>query len=869
MKRILTFILLISFVFLAGAQPRSQWLMHQRESGEYLFDDGTRVSSSLEPSGDSYIWMIEACEDDAVRICNKSTGRYICVDASGKVLMATPNSAEDKAFHWHYGGFDFSTQQNAGWYTVTCEAAPDGTMLCMVDGELANETVDRVNCRSAHWTFKRLNSDIVPYEIDRHSVRESSFLGERTATAVSETSIKSDYHGPDTWTLTKDISSFPKLTVKGNTLIPALYNMALEEMLLDIRPSDNTFCAGALWPDTWTRDAVYSIWFAYSWIMPEVSRRTLEKQTLKNPSEALQDTGSGGSYPISTDRVVWAVAAWEYYLATGDVDWLRQTYEGLSYTAKKDLHIAYDRNVHLFKGETASLDWRKHTYPNWFTNANIGESYSSGTNSLHFFLYRFLSMSGKIIGAPSEEIALWSRIESELKHGINDAFWSEAQGLYKVWLYPEFLGYQASYRVGDMSNGLAAVLGVSSPEQTARIVENYPMYAYGASVLYPSKPDGFSYHNKSIWPVWQTPMLYAAKSIGNDAVTDFLAKTTTRSGAMFLSHKENMTYDTGYDLNTALNSPRQLWSVASYISLVYRVFCGLDMDTDGLSVSPMLPSWVSDEIRLTNFPYRKAKVNLTIKGNGSVVALMKVNGRKVNPGSFKLSPSAEGVYNIEVVVREKDEASGINMVKAGPGECWSPVEPVIRLENKSIFWSEFPACTYTLKGVGVEVKGVHSPFDISSLPDGYYSICAIAPDGKESDLSNPVLKTSYECDYPVDIKDYRATHADSEIEFEVPEDGDYVIWFTGVNGRGPHDVYCTVRSLYLDGADYATIFLEAFGDWNQPTMTNHVILKGLDKGKHVLEIKLNPENKGFDNNMSFNGSNENDWEIRKLTVAAL
>lgn len=90
-----------------------------------------------------------------------------------------------------------------------------------------------------------------------------------------------------------------------------------------------------------------------------------------------------------------------------------------------------------------------------------------------------------------------------------------------------------------------------------------------------------------------------------------------------------------------------------------------------------------------------------------------------------------------------------------------------------------------------------------------------------------------------------------------------------MNGRGPHDVYCAIRSLYLDGADYATIFLEAFGDWNEPTMTNHVILRGLAKGKHTLAIKLNPENKGFDNNMSFNGSNENDWEIRKLTIAAL
>ena len=27
----------------------------------------------------------------------------------------------------------------------------------------------------------------------------------------------------------------------------------------------------------------------------------------------VQDTGTGGAYPCSTDRVVWAVATWEIY----------------------------------------------------------------------------------------------------------------------------------------------------------------------------------------------------------------------------------------------------------------------------------------------------------------------------------------------------------------------------------------------------------------------------------------------------------------------------------------------------------------------------------------------------------------------------
>lgn len=209
--------------------------------------------------------------------------------------------------------------------------------------------------------------------------------------------------------------------MKNNTLIPALYNMALEETLLNILP-DSTWKAGANWADTWTRDAVYSIYFSYAWIMPGMSRRTLEKQTLKNPSEALQDTGTGGSYPISTDRVVWAIAAWEYYLVTGDKGWLKEAYEGLRNTALKDLHVAFDSNVNLFKGETCSMDWRTHTYPNWFTNVNIGESFSSGTNALHLFLYRFLKDAGNILKVSVEEQELWHVASEKLKQSINKYF---------------------------------------------------------------------------------------------------------------------------------------------------------------------------------------------------------------------------------------------------------------------------------------------------------------------------------------------------------------------------------------------------------------------------------------------------------------
>ena len=149
-------------------------------------------------------------------------------------------------------------------------------------------------------------------------------------------------------------------------------------------------------------------------------------------------------------------------------------------------------------------------------------------------------------------------------------------------------------------------------------------------------------------------------------------------------------------------------------------------------------------------------------------------------------------------------------------------------------------------------------------------MCAVDEEGVESDLSNPVLYTSYERRYEAEdfaassfvateekgysgkgyVKDYSAESADLSIEIEIPEPGDYMIRFTGSNGNGPHDTFCTIRSLFLDGKDYGTVILEAYGDWAEWTHSNHVIFHNLSAGKHTLSLKFNPEGRGFDNNLN-------------------
>ena len=161
------------------------------------------------------------------------------------------------------------------------------------------------------------------------------------------------------WKLKEDISIYPQLST-DILLLDALYNLSLEEAILDSEV-DGTFRTGAKWPGVWTRDISYSVVLAFAIIEPEISKNSLRRKVNRN--RIIQDTGSGGAWPVSTDRSTWALAAWEIYLVTGDQDWLREAFEVIKNSVEDDLNTIVSPHNGLFLGESSFLDWRKQTYP--------------------------------------------------------------------------------------------------------------------------------------------------------------------------------------------------------------------------------------------------------------------------------------------------------------------------------------------------------------------------------------------------------------------------------------------------------------------------------------------------------------------------
>ena len=141
------------------------------------------------------------------------------------------------------------------------------------------------------------------------------------------------------WHLNKDISAFPQYH-SAYPITDAIYNLSLEEMQKAIEP-DSTFRTGKEWAGVWTRDISYSIILSMAYLQPRVAENSLLRKVNKN-GRIIQDTGSGGAWPVSTDRMIWAVAAFEVYKVTGDRAWLKKTYGIIRNSIEDDLNNIYD-----------------------------------------------------------------------------------------------------------------------------------------------------------------------------------------------------------------------------------------------------------------------------------------------------------------------------------------------------------------------------------------------------------------------------------------------------------------------------------------------------------------------------------------------
>jgi len=660
-----------------------------------------------------------------------------------------------------------------------------------------------------------------------------------------------------TWTLSHDLSRYPQYK-SGQVLCDALYNLSLEELLQDVR-KDGALMAGAKWPGVWTRDISYSIILSLAIIEPDAARHSLMQKV--NNQRIIQDTGTGGSWPVSTDRMIWALAANEIYNVTGDKDWLETAYEIIRNSAEDDLMTNLNPATGLMYGESSFLDWREQTYPLWMDPKDIYHSQNLGTNAVHYETYVILSNMATQLNQP-QLAEKYAGIANGLKEAINANFWIEEKGYYGQYIYGRT--YQSlSPRSESLGAALCVLFNIADENRQSRTIASLPTTDYGTTCIFPQIPNLPPYHNNAIWPFSEAYWAWAAAKVGNATSVEHSLAAIYRPAALFLTNKENMVAETGDFMGTEINSNRQLWSLAGNLATVYRIFFGMQFQPDKLTLQPFIPRAYAGTRSLKNFKYRNSTLDITIEGYGDKIKEVMMDQRLVSAAI--VNDDLRGHHTIQIVMNNHlPKAGSINLQKI----LTAPATPVPKLIDSILTWQTVPeAKQYIVYKNGREIARTGETIYKIATTGQYseYQIVAVDQNRLMSFLSQPLFTCSQADSVFVEVAGTGLSkiipgftghgympltkQINTKVTFTVnlPKSGRWAIDFRYSNGNGPINTnnQCAIRSLLIDGNKVGTAVFPQRGDqkWSDWGYSN-VILTNLAAGTHtfILQFQSSDEN---------------------------
>jgi hypothetical protein len=302
-----------------------------------------------------------------------------------------------------------------------------------------------------------------------------------------------------------------------------------------------------------------------------------------------------------------------------------------------------------------------------------------------------------------------------------------------------------------------------------------------------------------------------------------------------LTNYENFVAETGDYLGTEINSDRMLWSMAGNLAMVHRVFIGMNFETNGIRFLPTVPRVYAGKRVLSNFKYRKAILQITVKGFGKNIKSFKIDGKKQT--DFFFPADLVGKHKIEIELDNQSfDKDNINLVKnefslptpsimhtkdldyLKQGYTFYFAPPVLANEHNVAIYENGKFLMF-----GMEFRENEYPDIKFDKPKNYKEYTAtVAKKNKiESFSCEPILHIPQNASQQIQLEtilpasslaytnytgkgfvEISTTENRSiEIPIEVEKEGNYYIRFRYANGSGAWntDNSCALRSLYVNG----------------------------------------------------------------------
>jgi glycogen debranching enzyme len=443
----------------------------------------------------------------------------------------------------------------------------------------------------------------------------------------------------------------------ANEKVVDAFNLAVNTMDINIRRG--ILAAGGDYGGEWTRDIAINSWNCTSLLRPKVALKSLWSVTINKDS-------IGHQY---WDKIIWTIAAMNHYKVTGDKVFLAEAYQCAKNTMTALERGTYDDKYGLFMGPSVFNDgiagYPESVYDS-LNNASLVLDHQNShtikclsTNAVYFKAYKILTEMSAILKDGNKKVFIQkaTRLRNQaLKYLYNEKdsklyYLIDNQG--KIDESQEALGIS-----------FAILFGLLNKQQAAAVINQAKTSRYGIpSILpdfarYDAKRPGR--HNRMIWPMVNGFFADAALTTNNPDV--FTAELTNIIHLALDEDKGNYNFREIYNADSGVpdggwqrrKTPKdihwtsfknQTWSATAYLRMVFNGLLGMKFEPDALYLSPFLPADIYF-LTIESLPYRKAILNIRIKGKGSHISLFTVNGRKQK--DFKVSATALGIQNINI-----------------------------------------------------------------------------------------------------------------------------------------------------------------------------------------------------------------------------
>jgi len=428
--------------------------------------------------------------------------------------------------------------------------------------------------------------------------------------------------------------------------------------------------AGAGYNTPWTRDAAINTWNAAGLLWPDVARNTL-RSVLDTKNGTLM---IGGQY---WDAILWTTGAWNYYLYSGDSNFLGEAFaatkntlaqrEAEEFDARRGLYrgpevygdgvAAYPDRYAQTGGSSSILDWPKHN-PQLASSPGYGlPMLTLSTNCAYLHAYEILPRMAKALGQPVE--ASWLQKAAALRAAIERNFWSAELGRY-IALVDSAGNDDRQEAIGL---AFAILFDVGDAERRESVFRHAVVTPAGMPELWPTFPryaahGGFGRHSGMVWPHAEAFWADAAARYGHEDLFAYeltrMAEKAVRDGQFYELYNPitgerdgGLQEREGEGIVSWESQPHQTWSATGYLRLILFDLAGMHFDEGGMVFAPVLPDEIHD-VKLTGIRYRNAVIYVHVQGGGSRVARMTINGRA--SADHRLPANASGTQHVDITM---------------------------------------------------------------------------------------------------------------------------------------------------------------------------------------------------------------------------